>query len=146
MRYKINAPMVTSETIDGEVVVINLDNGNYYSIEGIGADVWTLAENGTSVDEIARVLAQRYTGSHIAEGVHAFLQQVLNEHLLVEAPERQPAADVDTLLAPVAGEKPFEAPVLNTYTDMQDLLLLDPIHEVDEQGWPLAKNEDAKKV
>jgi hypothetical protein len=27
-------------------------------------------------------------------------------------------------------------PVLNKYTDMQDLLLLDPIHEVDERGWP----------
>jgi hypothetical protein len=26
--------------------------------------------------------------------------------------------------------------VLQKYTDMADLLLLDPIHEVDEQGWP----------
>ncbi len=26
---------------------------------------------------------------------------------------------------------------MNKYTDMQDLLLLDPIHEVDEtKGWP----------
>ena len=32
----------------------------------------------------------------------------------------------------------FEAPILQKYTDMQDLLLLDPIHEVDEAGWPHA--------
>jgi hypothetical protein len=33
----------------------------------------------------------------------------------------------------------FNAPVLNKYTDMQDLLLLDPIHEVDATGWPSTK-------
>ena len=33
----------------------------------------------------------------------------------------------------------FEAPALQVYTDMEDLLLLDPIHEVDEMGWPSAK-------
>ena len=33
----------------------------------------------------------------------------------------------------------FNAPVLNKYTDMQDLLLLDPIHEVDATGWPSIK-------
>ena len=27
-------------------------------------------------------------------------------------------------------------PQLSSYTDMQELLLLDPIHEVDESGWP----------
>jgi hypothetical protein len=26
--------------------------------------------------------------------------------------------------------------MLQKFTDMQDLLLLDPIHEVDESGWP----------
>jgi hypothetical protein len=34
----------------------------------------------------------------------------------------------------------FTQPVLEVYTDMQDLLLLDPIHEVDEEaGWPSPK-------
>jgi hypothetical protein len=31
---------------------------------------------------------------------------------------------------------------LNKYTDMQDLLLLDPIHEVDAAGWPSTKVEE----
>jgi hypothetical protein len=33
----------------------------------------------------------------------------------------------------------FEPPILEKYVDMQDLLLLDPIHEVDERGWPNVK-------
>ena len=28
---------------------------------------------------------------------------------------------------------------LNRYADMKDLLMLDPIHEVDEKGWPSKK-------
>jgi hypothetical protein len=43
---------------------------------------------------------------------------------------------------PIEGK--FEAPVLQKYTDMQDLLLLDPIHDTDETGWPnirIEKNE-----
>jgi hypothetical protein len=28
---------------------------------------------------------------------------------------------------------------LQKFTDMQELLLLDPIHEVDERGWPHRK-------
>jgi hypothetical protein len=26
--------------------------------------------------------------------------------------------------------------LLNKYSDMQELLLLDPIHDVDDAGWP----------
>jgi len=33
----------------------------------------------------------------------------------------------------------YEATVLKRYEDMHDLLLLDPIHEVDEMGWPNVK-------
>ena len=39
----------------------------------------------------------------------------------------------------VAVKQPFEAPILNKYNDMQELLLLDPIHDVDEAGWPNTK-------
>jgi hypothetical protein len=28
---------------------------------------------------------------------------------------------------------------------MQDLLLLDPIHETDEQGWPVRRQQDARE-
>ncbi len=35
---------------------------------------------------------------------------------------------------------PFQIPVLDVYSDMQDLLLLDPIHDVDETGWPTPKD------
>ena len=33
-RLRINTPKIVHETIDGETVILNLDNGNYYSLVG----------------------------------------------------------------------------------------------------------------
>jgi hypothetical protein len=35
-----------------------------------------------------------------------------------------------------ASRRPFDEPLVERFTDMQNLLLLDPIHEVTEEGWP----------
>jgi hypothetical protein len=35
----------------------------------------------------------------------------------------------------------WSAPTLEVFTDMQDLLLFDPIHEVGPEGWPYAADE-----
>ena len=37
------------------------------------------------------------------------------------------------------GLPPFEPPTLSKYKDMQDMLLLDPVHDVEEAGWPEPK-------
>ena len=42
---RVNSPHVIHETIDGEVIVINLASGNYYSVKGAGADVWDVIES-----------------------------------------------------------------------------------------------------
>ena len=35
----------------------------------------------------------------------------------------------------------FQSPEIQKFTDMEDLLLIDPIHEVDEEaGWPNIKD------
>ncbi len=38
-------------------------------------------------------------------------------------------------------KKSFCLPIIEKYTDLEELLLLDPIHEVDESGWPKQKSE-----
>ena len=45
-RFKVNTPPVIHETLDGEVIVVNLDTGTYYSIPGTGAEIWTLVDQG----------------------------------------------------------------------------------------------------
>ena len=138
-RFRVNTPTVTHETIDGEAVIINLDSGNYYSLVDAGSLIWALVDRGASASEVHELLQQSYQGeaTDIDRGVQELLAQLQQENLIVPVDEAA-AADLAGVLPSSNGhEKPsFNAPSLNKFSDMQELLLLDPIHDVDEAGWP----------
>ena len=137
-RFRVNTPMVTHETIDGEAVIINLDSGNYYSLVDVGSFIWSLIEQGASAGEVQNLVSQSYEGnaSEIDRGVEDLLVQLQQESLIVPVAEAG-AFDPTELASSNGHEKPsFNPPLLNKYSDMQELLLLDPIHDVDEAGWP----------
>lgn len=135
--YRINQPAVIAEVIDGEAIIVNLDSGTYYSLCDSGCAVWELLVQQMTVPDVVQNLASRYSSvsSVIEAGVTALLTELLNEQLLLPA-EGAPAAA--PALVHADGHQPFPPPVLDKFTDMTDLLLLDPIHEVDTQGWPHA--------
>ena len=147
--YRINSPKVIHETIDGETVIVNLDSGNYYSLDGVGVEVWALIERSVPGDEIAEDIVHRYAGDRndLLKAVHRFMDELQREGLIsiFEAEEfKGDARSGEKIGIPSAeGTLVFEAPVLHCYTDMQDVLLLDPIHDVDETGWPSAKSDPA---
>ena len=138
-RFRVNTPTVTHETIDGEAVIINLDSGNYYSLVDVGSFIWGLVERGASASEVQNVVLQTYQGNatEVDRGVKELLEQLQQENLIVPV---DGASDFDlTQVLPSNNghEKPaFNPPLLHKYSDMQELLLLDPIHDVDETGWP----------
>jgi hypothetical protein len=130
--YRINEPDVTAETFDEEVILINLANGRYHSLRGTGAWLWQALTAGLSRREaIDRLLGAKAAGPDAAGQVAGFIDQLAAEELLVAAPERAGGAPPQ-LASPGA----FVAPLIETFTDMENLLAIDPIHEVDVQGWP----------
>ena len=138
-RFRVNTPTVTHETIDGEAVIINLDSGNYYSLVEAGSFIWAMLDKGASASEVQDLVQQTYDGNatDIDQGVQELLAQLQQENLIVPV---DGAAAVDltelTLSHNGHGKPSFKAPLLNKFSDMQELLLLDPIHDVDEAGWP----------
>ena len=137
-RIRVNAPQVIHESIDGEVIIINLTSGNYYSVKGSGADVWALIEQspGATRADLAGALELRFEGSQseIDGLLESFLSDLRAEGRVTDA---DPSGDPPVFEAPADGmRQPFSAPLLEKYTDMQDLVLLDPVHEVDATGWP----------
>jgi hypothetical protein len=146
MCFKINSPKVIHETIDGETVIVNLDSGNYYSLDTVGADVWDCMGKNFTVHRIIDTIASRYTGEreNIEMAIHQLIDEIQQENLIVinESQESASGALVDPgdETEPIKERSIFATPVLNKYSDMQDLLLLDPIHDVDETGWPTSKN------
>ncbi len=142
-RMRINMPKVVHETIDGETVVLNLDNGNYYSLIGIGADIWGYIEKGAGVNDIMERLYRDYEGGReeMEREVNTFLSELMKENLTAPDGDHSPdginSFDAQDDNDDKRQKASFSPPELNKYSDMQDLLLLDPIHEVDDQsGWP----------
>lgn len=135
-RFCINQPAVIAEVIDGEAIIVNLESGAYYSLRDSGAAIWDRLVQGATPAEAARALTGVYSDSVdvLQLGVETLLAQLLEERILMPGGQ----SPVDGLPAPSTNDsaRPFQMPVLDKYTDMTDLLLLDPIHEVDTKGWP----------
>ena len=135
--FRVNSPNVIHETIEDEVILIDLKTGTYYSLRDAGAVAWAAIERGVDAAGLAAVLEQRYAAS--ADEIAAAVQRLLGD-LEREGLVRQDVAD-DASSVPAGGETvservPFKPPVLEKHTDMQDLILIDPVHEVGAAGWP----------
>jgi hypothetical protein len=138
-RFSWNSAGITSETFDDEVVIVNFDTGKYHSLQGSGRLIWQWLQTAATVDEILERSRGCFSGDgqDIERDIRAFVATLQNEGLIIPVPaDSTPHGAVHEA---VASSVPFTTPLLNTFSDMQELLLLDPIHEVDEAGWPVAK-------
>lgn len=147
-RVSVSGPHVVSEIIESEAIIIDLDSGNYYSLQDAGADIWAGIQDGIQIEEIVDRLRMKYESDEgaIRSAAMALLNQLEDEALIKSDGA---AAGTGTPFAPIPNAEPsdkisFSAPVLHKYTDMQELLLVDPIHEVDASGWPKLPAEDRK--
>jgi hypothetical protein len=137
--YRVNHPRVISQVIDNEVIIIDVTTGSYYSLLGSAVPLWESVQATASLSDIIARWTGRYQGNPdlIVSEASDFIERLLKEQLIAtvdEGPDRPSGGN------PPAREDqkvPFEAPILERYDDMQDLILLDPVHEVDDsQGWP----------
>ncbi len=135
IRLTVNKPSVSAEAFENEVVAVNLISGNYYSILHSGFDIWQMIERQFSRAQILDQFAESVQSSEITP----FIDQLLALGLVREQDSEVVNPDNYDLLSD------YQKPVIEEYSDMQELLLLDPIHEVDETGWPKPMNEDDKK-
>jgi len=149
MKYRIKEPEIIYETFDDEVIIINLDNGNYYSAQHTAAQIWGYLAKGLSIERVIEQIQSHYKGNaaHVTQSVSAFLDQLSEDSLVVLVEEEDSPFEQQvnsSMPLPALSTLPeFEPPKLERYTDMQDLLLLDPIHDVGEQGWPNEKLDDS---
>jgi hypothetical protein len=140
--FRINTPQVAGEVIDGEGVLIHFESGCYYSTDKLGAAILELVARQAPVRQIADSLTAAYAAEpgRIESALQRFLGELQQEQLIVPVAAPAGANGAAAGPPPAAGPKlPFEAPSLHKYNDLQDLLLLDPIHETDGAGWPVAK-------
>ena len=141
----IPATRVVSEVIEGEAIIIDMDTGTYFNANGTGSLLWSL------LLDAPRSEMQLITAFHVAfprvdraameAEVRAFLAQLRERELVTTTEQDSPSADVG-VLSTSERVPAYEPPVLEVHTDMQDFLLVDPIHDVTEEGRPRAKEEE----
>jgi len=141
-RYRIETGAVVSEIIDGEAIMMHQVSGDYFSAEGLGCLIWQWIGEGRSRSQMLELLAARFDrpSADLSRALDSFIADLLTHALIreTEAGEDPPPAHPSGPSANGGAE--FAPPILNVYTDMRDLLLLDPIHDVEEEaGWPVPK-------
>jgi hypothetical protein len=124
-----------SQTFEDEVVVLDTKSGVYFSLRGSAVDVWSLIESHVSRTTIVDFLTARYDSDPelIFGAVDSCIERLSAHGLIRETPSCRDSA---LFIAPSDAKLPFSEPLVEHFTDMQDLLLLDPIHDVSEEGWP----------
>lgn len=141
-RYAVDEARVVSEIIDGEAVIVNLANGYYYSLDPSAAEIWGWLQAGWSIAEIMSAVRERYdcAAADPETAVRTFVGTLVADELVMsrqsdpgDLPQAGAGADAS------AAKTPFRAPSMQRFEDMQGFLLVDPIHEVDETGWPHVK-------
>jgi len=140
-RYRVAEPKIIYEAFDDEVVVLNLEEGVYYSLNEPARLIWNLVTDGVDLLNILRLFEKQYhgDGNEIRNSVAAFVGQLEEEGLIVSedhswVENRNP----DKTSKEFPPKNPyFKMPAFEKFTDMQELLLLDPIHEVSGDGWPV---------
>jgi hypothetical protein len=139
--FQLRSAAIVSEIIDGEAIILDLRSGLYFSAAGSAAIIWDGLAAGFPVAAVEARLATCYEAppDGFYEAILTMLAALTSQGLLEPTiqPAPQPAGST-----PIPPEKSaFTPPALNPYGDLQDLALLDPIHDVEAEGWPNRRSE-----
>jgi hypothetical protein len=76
---------VLRQEVAGSVVLLNMDNGRYYSLNDVGARAFELCDGGRTISEIAAIIAGEYDAPEVAvrTDVLNLFRELRNESLLV---------------------------------------------------------------
>lgn len=124
---------VSAERLNGDVIAVNLKSGAYFTLTGTAADVWTAFTSGATTSACLEALDNAYSMTVPREQVEELLTQCLGHGLITEVV----ATAAQALSLPNDHERlSWARPVLEIFDDLQDLILLDPIHDTSSLGWP----------
>jgi len=147
MIYHINEPRIAHETIDNETIIIDFETGVYFSARAEANLIWQALCKGHNLEIITESLAVGFKEDRhlIFSQVKEFVTQLLEREIIMEVTPEQSASEIPSDVKqehivtsdPLASD--FKQPILEIHTDMQELLLLDPVHDINAKGWPNKK-------
>lgn len=137
--YLLNSSEISLERLNGEVVIISFNSGNYYSCVGSAADILSLVSKEVDRTLWKEIICNKYQINDLSVAeIDSFINECLKENILVLSDSKlQGVSD----LPDDFNRDEWNTPILKIYKDFQDLLLVDPIHDSSLTGWPELKND-----
>ena len=73
----------SSEMLDDELIILDLESGLYHSLNEIGSFIWEEIKNtNPSCDDLKKSISQKYTGENIIEDLSKFLEELKEKKLI----------------------------------------------------------------
>ena len=137
-RYRSNGPRFVDESIDGEALIMDMVTGTYYTCLGPSTVAWDALKRGVEPGEVASMVASAYqvSAADVGRDLDAFVTELLAEEMLVVAEDGPSAAVVPPSDASGGPPGAYEPMRIERYTDLADLILLDPVQDVSGARWP----------
>lgn len=81
----VQSPGNIISDMDGETVMMSIDNGKYYNLGTIGGSIWELIIKPISINKLISKLTNEFDveNSECQKEVIPFLEQLLNEKLIM---------------------------------------------------------------
>jgi hypothetical protein len=88
-RFRLNQPPVIAETIDAEVMIVNLEDGRYYSVTGAGVALWDTLVRGSPMAALRAHAAMLFDAQEavVVADLDRFVGALLKEGILATAAE-----------------------------------------------------------
>lgn len=138
-RYKVAGAHIAHQNIEGEIIIVDLKLGAYYSIGGGGSAIWNYLIKGFTLDQTIDALSLAYSTDklEISQNAQELLRTLVQDGLIVEADNEDYSPEPSQPEFVQTQESPMAAVVFEKFSDLADALMYDPIHDFDQTtGWP----------
>ena len=132
--YKLNEEKMFYDMAEGQAIVINFTTGMYYGTSSLGSAVLDALLAGAAVSDILTAV-QMLPGcpADMQEQLNAFISRLIEMEIIVPADDISGVCSIDS-----TSLTDGFALTVDEFTEVQDLILADPVHDVEvEQGWPI---------
>lgn len=143
-----NHSEIAVEKFDDGPVIINFLTGRYFSLDAWGELVWQYFSGGLNQIQLEEhilnlPLISELEKAQVKIDVERFVATLIEQRLLapLSGSPTHGVGDINLLIPEV-----YSPPKIEVYDDLADLILIDPIHDVNESlGWPVAQSPNDQK-
>lgn len=139
MEFRLRHSDLSIERLDGEIIAIDFLSGKYGSFIGPSADLLWLVQLSVPRQKWVKLLEDSFVSlpatEELQREVESFLQSMAELGII------EPTGEINGIVESLPADYVrgiWTTPVYAIEDDLVDLLIIDPIHDTSDDGWPQA--------